>query len=1379
MPRTAFAPARPPRRGAILLVVMVLLALFTVVGLGFVYYADSQATAARASREAQSLARPDVEPELLLAYFLAQLLYDVPDDETGVYSALRGHSLGRGMFGLNYQFAADGSIKRGAGGELVDGAGNALNAVPFNGPGRQHFDPRLPFPAIPDDTPAKDDANLINYTYFPRDRFLRDPERRGWRSGLRPPGVADNRRPHTDAANAPYTYPDLNNIFLAAVQADGTVLLPSYHRPWAGFGAIDPGNWRWTRDVDPTLRPGEPLYGKPQPWLKYLVLRPRPADMGPGFPLPEDASGDVKNLVDGPGGNDSVWLDLGFPVLTGPDGRKFRPLFAPLIVDLDSRVNLNVHGNLRGANGTRHASNQGWGPWEVNPEQLAPLPSRSDRGYPAALARRLDAAHLLSGRIGTPGRYGLDKVPHSTLPGNAAPGPRARFYAPADFDGSRELAGPRGPAGAPSAPLPLPGSRPALPFQCFPAPAARAGYGNGSTEERTGHPLLYNPVKPAAGDRAFPLADLELFVRVGDTGAPALTSNLARLAPKFFADPADAAGSARRRRLVTLASFDPDRPGVTIPVADALGRGAVLERRLDLNRYLPDYPNPDPRTGRITDLTGFLVAQAARQHMAAEVFEVLWRATGSGDPAITPPPSSPSHDAARWDTLRDLAQFAVNIVDYIDSDDCMTPFVWFADARTGGHERVYGTELPRVVLNEVYAEYANDPTDAPPDTKEPVATRLKGNVWVELYNAFQDDPPLTAPHRAGAAQLEMPAAGGLPGYGIYRLILARLTGDIRQPDNARGEIPRGGGQILGVLTSFGPAPTSPPPAVDSRVIHPAAPGAAGYTGPPGGNQGFYVLGPTLTDREKSPFPPTPGRPLETLRRPELSYLVRATHPGLLLRPSVLWQRLACPHLPPQPDPRAPYHNPYITVDYVRDVEPNYAAALGIDGPLDPLPVPPAERASVGRRQPYAAHPSQLRRQQSAPALADQPQHTFFQHNTDATTPGPNRGAAPRNYPPFEWLVHLDRHLVSPTELLHVSAFGPHELTQQFRTGDAAAQRFNHRAAWFDEDQAVSVARPRGLYRALEFLGTRCRLHGTMTAATACPDGFGPPNGATPVLYPNRQVTPAAMSGTTASGGNWRIEAGDCLVIDRGTAAEEVVRVKVVGPRPRPTWFVADFLRPHAANFTIEAVTVAERVPGRINLNTVWDEETFLALCDPNPSSRFKDGAVRAMFEKLRDSRTVGGKAPGPDDRPFLSLAAGPPPAEPGEGGLQGSLLRSDDPDAPTRLPLLALPGRPHPYQTCELLTKIWNNATVRSNVFAVWVTVGLFEVTDANARPVKLGREIGRAENRHVRHRMFALVDRSVLLANPGPPANGRLDLRAIPGPQATGRVVPYFTVIR
>src|SRR5262249_51614927 len=164
------------------------------------------------------------------------------------------------------------------------------------------------------------------------------------------------------------------------------------------------------------------------------------------------------------------------------------------------------------------------------------------------------------------------------------------------------------------------------------------------------------------------------------------------------------------------------------------------------------------------------------------------------------------------------------------------------------------------------------------------------------------------------------------------------------------------------------------------------------------------------------------------------------------------------------------------------------------------------------------------------------------------------------------------------------------------------------------------------------------------------------------------------------------------------------------------------------------------------------------------------------FRQLKASRTADGDRPGPKDRPLRSLAAGLPPSGYADGGLQDTLLRFKEPGSPTRLPILAVPGQPHPYQTYELLTKVFNHATVRSNVFAVWLTVGFFEVTDERARPVKLGAELGRSEGRHVRHRMFAVVDRSVLTANPGPRPG--FNPRAPAPGYTTGPAVPYMSII-
>ena len=1208
------------RRGVVLLVVLAMLALFASLAISFYFYADSIAVAASLATQAQQSPVPDADPELLLAYFLKQLLFDAKDDAGGVASALRGHSLMRTMWGSQYEFGPDGTLVLGN------------NTIAYNGTGRLH---RTYPPAAPAPLRLQDDQKLINYTYFAEDHFLRDPERQGLR--IDPSAL---RGTFLGGFNPPYTYPDLNNVFLAAVRADGTVLTPSYHRPWL-FGPLDPSNPNWI-----------------SPEGKYLTLRPRPAEHPtvngkPGFPFPEDASGDVKNTI-GPGGNDSVWLDLGFPVLTHAGGRRYKPLFAPLIVDLDGRVNLNVHGNVRGAN-RGHVSNQGWGPWEVNLSQVYGADANEWK-------------NLFLGGPGVPpsawGRYGPDGQP-TPLPTIALAqfGPMPHSYGQIDFDGCQK-------AGQATLPLQLPGGT-----QCF--PTFPAGYDNAGVTESTNHPSLYSIAGPlglqgTAYDRRFPASHLEALLRHSDTNSPALTSDIALLCPKNFTN-------ERFRRMVTTASNDLRRPGLSpwswsiYPTAQVVrgprypdapeklvGDGATAfpafanfatiyddflrdgragdapMTRVDVNRPLPDYPAPDPITNKIVDLARFAAAQQARQELARDIFLRLVKATGVYDPtryqiAVFAPPAQPDLYTLRW-----LAQWSVNIVDFIDSDDYSTPFPWArltgspAFAAEFGAEWVFGVEMPRVLINETYGEYLNRVGETGKGAK---AKAYHVNLWVELFNPVTTDPTL-------------PAAGDAHFDG-YQLLVTKynknlLSGSdmnnvLGDPDNTSATQQYKSTQVYHIIDSFQPALIE---ASDK---------------PTGG---FYVLGP--------PNPPTgvdawnPGAGFGTMRTPALHYQFPiGTNPVMTpAPPSLLLRRLACPALPWQPrmaidSPLTPY-NPYVTVDYVENIALNKGTTNNGTS-LVSKPIALKERFSQGRAQPYNGHPQYNLQQAPMPALVNQPQHTFFAHNHDIVF-------TPRQ--PFDWLVHLDRQVISPMELIHVASCRPHLVTHFFRdTLNDSYTPFNHAPYWLVRTENSP------LHRALEFLETGCRA--------------------------------------------------------RGAAG-------------------------------------SDQIPGKINLNTIWDPEIFRALCDAQPSNYFAPADVEQIYQWMLASRTPRG-TPGPNDRPFKALASanflpsGTPYAD--GNGISDTLLRANPlhpmynaVKRPVRLfevikrPLAHESIQDHPYQRYELLTKIFNQVTTRSHVFAVWLTVGFFEVNDASTQPVKLGEEIGRAQLRHVRHRMFALVDRSALI---------------------------------
>jgi len=221
-------------------------------------------------------------------------------------------------------------------------------------------------------------------------QFAKFRVNRGLLNGNPNPGVMSA----FDVRNLPmdedYDAPDLENWFLAAETADGQVVIPSFHRP--GIVMVDPSDpilndWR--------LQPGDPdLPGNLQHYATRAVskiLRPRAVDHPVAgqetFPdlVPDPKTGKIEYDVDndGDGTTDSVWLDLGHPVMRNSEGRLFKPLYAFKVIGLNGKMPLNTVGNLNGRFRIDdpntldnelgwptfdHASHLGYSPSEVNPK---------------------------------------------------------------------------------------------------------------------------------------------------------------------------------------------------------------------------------------------------------------------------------------------------------------------------------------------------------------------------------------------------------------------------------------------------------------------------------------------------------------------------------------------------------------------------------------------------------------------------------------------------------------------------------------------------------------------------------------------------------------------------------------------------------------------------------------------------------------------------------------------------------------------------------------------------------------------------------------------------------------------------------------------------
>jgi len=1279
---------RQRRRGIVLLIVLTMLTLFALVGVSFVLIASSQETSARIAREAETNFRPTIDPEAAFAFALGQIIYDFPDGK----SSLWGHGLARNMYGYNPA---------------------AINDKPFSGFGRISYPSAF----------GQDEMRLLSYHEYP-DRGNRAPETYNGQ--------------YFPTAAVPYTYPDHNNFYLAQIGTDATgnlrVLTPSFHREYL-FGRLD--------DVN------NPNWDFPQG--KYKTLRPT-RQYHPKFPMPLDRGGDVKNLDGLAGGCDSIWIDIGAPVMTAPDGTRYKMLIAPLILDLDGRINLNVAGNLLGTARGDHRSNQGWGPWEVNLAKVLNADANEWRnvfdGFPnTGLAR-------VRGRYDNESTRGFGQA--NKLPGGRQP----RAWAQVDYNGAVDTGAN---AGNPSPHMIFPTAMQPNYYTGFPV-FATDSYANGNVEN-TDHASVFNPIRPNTDlnaspklrHRLFGSAEMNRLLRTDGTGYSSHSSDLIHLLRTNLVTDAQA---ALRRQQVTTLSADLDRPAIVpyyhsdskvtldwtdpdptdrapLPTLTAtplalppLGaapansefnpqwRSTLLQlAKMDMKQRLPNYPAPDAMTG-IADPVGTKTAQDARQKFAQDIFDRLAGVTGhrvnlndyseiqTEYTSTNPPGQSPKYRA-----IRALAQLAVNMVDYIDGDDISTRF-----EIPGSGEFVFGFEQPRLVINEVYVSIDNKKNDIEDNAGKRV--KMDGNynihIWAELMNPLIEDTLTGTPNPDCTVNLHK---GGITTEANYRLLVvdadrADPNGKydpatapvtvLRRPDNPLGSITTG---IVHTLDKW--SPTDPPGPADPawRI----APSVNHFDGTPPATPaanhkyGFFVVGPNVTAGDyDDPDKDDPQLPTPSLATPKMTWEYPAKKFDDTLasekrkpRPMLVLQRLANPNQPHNPTPGNDY-NPYITIDYF-DCRPGDVIdarrydTMGETNTAKPL----AERTSIGRRQPYAACWSERRAQQKPsratppnPKDPPLPQHTFFYQNcaveTKAELDAANSDATLKL--PFDWLVHLDRMPISAAELLHTSALRPCDVLQYFVVDNTAHQ---HKAPWLTADTR--------LHRFLEFV-SRSSYAGIAVDNPASPSqsvfaNWGTPNG---------------------------------------------------------------------------------RIPGLININTMpaqWgaspDSPVFRALADANAANGFTDAQINTILAELLNQRTpattTGDHRAGPTDsrllggeftqlnRPFLSLGIGSynnsSGGDPGSQlirGMEQSILRNNSASPPQ--PLLDVPGTTIPYQQKELLTKIFNNFTTRSNCFAVWITVGFFKVesTSANQPPV-LGEEVGKSENRQVRYRMFAIVDRTRL----------------------------------
>ena len=541
-----------------------------------------------------------------------------------------------------------------------------------------------------------------------------------------------------------------------------------------------------------------------------LVLATTTLGNGSGLPAVDN---------DGDGTADSKFIDIGLPPVVAPDGTVLLPRAAILVADLDGRLNLNVHGSGSDESTFATASGRdmyppvilvgggtsvplyqlprgmGTGPAEVSIDRsmlFGGNPSSNQQriadatlalsGASAVTATQQDAAtnRYLPRMKNVEGRFGdtayggtvspttsakagvsgtndlfsveLDQWRCSLAGSNTAqsyftfPG---RYGSPPDLKGLLKVW--VDDAGQPVYYRPFWTGDPS-------SPAVAANLGNEAIDDPYEANLTRSAVRggvrnpssavPEPADSLFSTAELEGLLRFGDPDTMKLPRRLVALS---------GTAASRNRLAVTTESWD--TPAITgdawqqvinTPFSTFLNTAGTVSpkrpqdlfspetlqgHRFDLNRPFHDVPNYDEPN----DATG----TARRQAFARQLYCLLVAIATKNGTTVNPT------------IAEQLAQYAINVVDFRDADSVMTQFKYdpnFGPSNTawnpGANDYVWGCERPEILITETWAWHnrrTDDLNTSGQVVDSPTATadddfdqqrRPQGAFFVELFSPW-------------------------------------------------------------------------------------------------------------------------------------------------------------------------------------------------------------------------------------------------------------------------------------------------------------------------------------------------------------------------------------------------------------------------------------------------------------------------------------------------------------------------------------------------------------------------------------------------------------------------------------------------------------------